>query len=358
MIPIPGAEWQYAWMEGRLMIGKIFPKLVGIALAVSAAQAFPQTPAQTAAKPAAEPIEPPEWLFPIDIETLRAAEQKDAPKLDDVELLTVPDSKEQFTRARINDKFNPPDWRPASHTPMPDIVAKGRKPNVWACGYCHTPSGQGRPENSALAGLPENYIRQQLIDFRSGARKPYGPEKYAPSRDMHKLAKFLTDAEIDESAKYFSQQKLKRRVYVIESLRIPRAEPAFWIYKEWGGTEDLGDRLLEVAQDLERHERRDDRLEYMAYVPPGAISRGKKLAVQAEGKKTQVCSTCHGTNLKGMNDVPAIAGRQPSYLLRQMLAFKAGVRTNSEAAQMTPVVENLDLNEMIDVVAYVSSLYP
>src|SRR5690606_13110098 len=107
---------------------------------------------------------PPDWLFPIDIEVLRAAaEQKAPPKLDDVELLTVPDSKEQFTLARINDKFNPPDWRPASHTPMPDIVAKGRKPNVWACAYCHTPSGQGRPENSALAGLPENYIRQQLI---------------------------------------------------------------------------------------------------------------------------------------------------------------------------------------------------
>ena len=36
---------------------------------------------------------------------------------------------------------------------MPDIVAKGRKPEVIACAYCHTPTGQGRPENSA-AGRP------------------------------------------------------------------------------------------------------------------------------------------------------------------------------------------------------------
>ena len=322
----------------------------GIAFAQGTAKQPPGHSAQAAAPP-------PEWLFPIDPEAKRAA-AKPPVKLDDVELLTVPDSTEKFTRARINDKFNPPDWRPASHTPMPDIVAQGRKPNVWACGYCHTPGGQGRPENSALAGLPEGYIRQQLLDFRSGARKPYGPEEYAPSRDMHRLAKFLTDAEIDASAKYFSQQKLKRRVYVIEGMRMPRAEPAFWIYQEWGGTEDLGDRMLEVATDIERHERRDDRLEYMAYVPPGAINRGKKIVVQNEGKKTVVCSSCHGANLKGMNDVPAIAGRQPSYLLRQMLAFKSGTRTNSQAAQMTPAVEKLEVNDMIDVVAYLSSLYP
>ncbi len=322
----------------------------GIAFAQGTAKQPPGQSAQAVTPP-------PEWLFPIDPEAKRAA-AKPPVKLDDVELLTVPDSTEKFTRARINDKFNPPDWRPASHTPMPDIVAHGRKPNVWACGYCHTPGGQGRPENSALAGLPEGYLRQQLLDFRSGARKPYGPEEYAPSRDMHKLAKFLTDAEIDASAKYFSQQKLKRRVYVIEGMRMPRAEPAFWIYQEWGGTEDLGGRMLEVATDIERHERRDDRLEYMAYVPPGAINRGKKIVVQNEGKKTVVCSSCHGANLKGMNDVPAIAGRQPSYLLRQMLAFKSGTRTNSQAAQMTPAVEKLELNDMIDVVAYVSSLYP
>ena len=73
----------------------------------------------------------------------------------------------------------------------------------------------------------------------------------------------MTDAEIDESAKYFAQQKLRRRVYVIESLRIPRAERAAWIYEEVGGTEDLDDRLLEVTNELARHERRDDRLEYI-----------------------------------------------------------------------------------------------
>jgi cytochrome c553 len=305
-------------------------------------------------------IEIPEWLFPIDPKSL---EKNPKPvKLDDVEMLDIPDSKVKFTQARINDPFNPPDWRP-DHSPMPDVVAKGRKPNLMACAYCHTPTGQGRPENSALAGLPEVYIKEQLHDLRSGARKPTGPVEYLPSQAMLKVARALTDEEIDDSAQYFSQQKLRRRVWVIESLRIPRAERAAWIYEEVGGTEDLESRLLEVTNELPRHERRDDRLEYMAYVPPGSINRGKRLATtgqssSADKGKTVVCTTCHGPKLTGTDKIPPIAGRQPSYLLRQLLAFRNGTRTGDAATQMTPVVEKLSLDEMIDLVAYVSQLYP
>ena len=80
---------------------------------------------------------------------------------------TIPDSDQKFTLARINDQFNPPDWQPADHGAMPDVVAKGRKPNVMACAFCHTPTGQGRPGKfrarrpagglykGAAAGLPQ-----------------------------------------------------------------------------------------------------------------------------------------------------------------------------------------------------------
>jgi cytochrome c553 len=180
---------------------------------------------------------------------------------------------------------------------------------------------------------------------------------------MIKIAKAMTDAEIDESAKYFAQQKLRRRVYVIESLRIPRAEPAAWIYQEYGGMEDLGDRLLEVTQDLVRHERRDDRLEYLAYVPPGAISRGKRLVMAGKSledntDRTVPCTQCHLTNLKGNDTLPPLAGRSPTYLLRQLLAFRNGNRVSDTSEQMDLVVEKLTLNEMIDIVAYLSSLPP
>jgi cytochrome c553 len=298
----------------------------------------------------------PDWLFPIDPKSIKP--NPNPPKLDDKELLEIPDSREKFTLARINDPFNPPDWRPNDHGAMPEIVAHGRKPAVMACAYCHTPTGQGRPENSALAGLPEAYFKEQLLDLRSGKRKPTGPEKYLPSQAMLKIAKAMTEADIDESAKYFAQQKLRRRVYVIESLRIPRAEPAAWIYEEVPGTEDLEDRLIEVTNELPRHERRDDRLEYTAYVPPGSISRGKRLVVTGDGGKTQPCSTCHLANLKGTDKIPPIAGRSPTYLLRQMLAFRNDTRAGEAAQQMKPVLEKLALTDLIDLAAYLGSLYP
>ncbi len=323
---------------------------------------FAQTPAKPAPPKSAEPlaIPYPDWLFPISDDALRAQKNppKEPVKLDDVELLGIPDSDQKYTLARINDPFNAPDWQPASHGPMPDIVAKGRKPKIIACAYCHTPTGQGRPENSALAALPEAYIKEQLLDFRSGKRPPIGPATYLPSQGMHAVAAAMTDEEIDASAKYFSQLKLARRHYVVESVNIPRAEPSDWVYKEVGGSEELGDRLLEVAPDIERHQRRDDRMQYTVYVPPGSLARGKALAATGSKGKTQICSTCHLANLKGDAKVPPIAGRSPTYLLRQLLAFKNGARSGEAAAQMTPTVEKLELDDMIALAAYMGSLYP
>ena len=350
---------------------------------VKQATAKPSTAKPAATKPAAAkpaPAQPPaelkipypDWLFPVSDDELRAQRKaqfelqrqgpkpppKEAPKLDDVEQLGIPESEQKYTLARINDPFNAPDWHPNDHIPMPDIVAKGRKPNIMACAYCHTPTGQGRPENSALAGLPEAYIKEQLLDFRAGKRAAIGPESYKPSRGMQAVAAGLTDEEIDASAKYFAQQKLKRRHYVIESVNIPRADPSDWVYMEVGGNEDLGDRLVEVAPDITRHQRRDDRMQYTAYVPPGSLARGKLLATTGDKGKTQVCSSCHLAKLQGTDKIPPIAGRSPTYLLRQLLAFKNGTRTGEAAAQMAPTVEKLELPDMIALAAYVGSLYP
>jgi len=48
----------------------------------------------------------------------------------------------------------------------------------------------------------------------------------------------------------------------------------------------------------------------------------------------------------------------PPVLLRQLLAFRDGGRANDASQQMKPVLEKLSLNDMIDVVAYLGSLYP
>ena len=99
-------------------------------------------------------------------------------------------------------------------------------------------------------------------------------------------------------------------------------------------------------------------MRYIAYVPVGSIARGKSLARSGASALTTPCVTCHGQNLQGVGLIPPIAGRSASYILRQLLAFKTGARAGTTGQPMAAVVINLQLNNMIDVAAYASSLQP
>ena len=282
-------------------------------------------------------------------------------ELDDVVQLRVPESRAAFTRAQLQDFFAAPDWFPERHPPMPDIVARGRRPDTLACAYCHLPDGTGRPENAALAGLSADYIRAQVADMRSHVRKRAwtGPDR--PSGLMQQVAESATEAEIAEAAAYFSQQPMRRKVEIVESARVPRTEEVRFIYFaiEGGGDEPLGTRLIEVPVDSGRHEVRDPNVTYRAYVPVGSLARGKTLATTTGADGTTIaCVTCHGPDLRGSGAFPPLAGRSPSYLLRQLLSFRAGTRAAPAGATMQPVVTNLDIEEMIAVAAYAGSLEP
>ena len=74
--------------------------------------------------------------------------------------------------------------------------------------------------------------------------------------------------------------------------------------------------------------------------------------------KSELCATCHGPKLQGLENVPALAGRSPSYLLRQLLSFQHGLRVNEAGKVMQPVVEKLELADMVAIAAYLGSLYP
>jgi cytochrome c553 len=269
----------------------------------------------------------------------------------------LPRSELSFGPAQLSNLFYAPDWYPRAHGPMPDIVARGRPPDVYACGYCHSPSGQGRPENSSLAGLSAAYIEQQVADFKSGARRSPWRGPYRPQDLMIHLAAFADAAEVTAAALYFSQQRLAPRVRVMERVRVPRSQVVGWVYAAVaaGGDEALGDRLLEFAADPLRHESRDETLRYVAYAPVGSIGRGRALALVGT---SSACVSCHGPALRGAGVIPRLAGRSPSYLLRQLLAFKVGTRVGPMGAAMKPVAANLQLRDMIDVAAYAASLPP
>jgi cytochrome c553 len=56
--------------------------------------------------------------------------------------------------------------------------------------------------------------------------------------------------------------------------------------------------------------------------------------------------------------IPGIADRSPSYLARQLYDFQTGARNGLMAPLMKPVVEKLTAEDMIDILAYVSSRQP
>ena len=294
------------------------------------------------------------WLFPLNRSGAIAAKPADG-----IEVVHLANSRLEFTEAQLHDLFFAPDWHPGSHSPMPEIVMRGRAPGTPACGYCHLPGGQGRPENAALAGLPAAYIIQQVADIKSGARRSaWRGEPYGPVELMRGVAANSTEADLAIAAEYFAAQMLRSRVSVLECTRVPRMRAAAWIYEidPRGGDENLGQRLIEWAPDLGRHEHRDDEMRYNVFVPPGSVQRGRKIAGMGIPGQLAPCTSCHGEHLQGVGLIPPLAGRSPTYLLRQLVAFKTKDRAGNSAAPMQAVAAALGMGDMIAAVAYAAAI--
>ena len=275
------------------------------------------------------------------------------------QLRQVEGSEFKFTQPQIGYRQGPADWFPQDHPVMPEVVARGKNPEVRACSMCHYPNGKGRPENAPIQGLPYNYIVQQLKDFRGGLRASAEPRK-ANTSEMESIAKHLTDAEIEEVARYFSSMKWTPYIRVVEADTIPRMRLAgeMFLRLDDGTTEPLGNRIIETPENTQQTQWRNPRSGFIAYVPPGSVKRGEALASTGGEGTTAPCVICHGLGMKGLADVPALAGRSPSYLARQIYDIKLGTRRGPGAGQMKPVVENLSDEDIVDLVAYVSSLTP
>jgi cytochrome c553 len=269
----------------------------------------------------------------------------------------MPGSKFTFTAAEVRNGFAPADWFPEDHPSMPDIAAHGRQPDVRACGFCHMPNGKGRPENAPVAGLPKGYIVQQLLDFKTGARKTAEPRK---PNDMGNLAPFLTDKDIDEASTYFSSMPWTQWIRVVETDTVKKTRVAGQMYHlvDDGTTEPIGVRIVEAPEDESLEALRAPRSGFVAYVPTGAIKKGEELVTTGGGGKTTPCGVCHGPDLRGVATIPGIANRSPSYLGRQLWDFKTGARNGPMAALMKPVVEKLTNEDMVNILAYAASRKP
>ena len=176
---------------------------------------------------------------------------------------------------------------------------------------------------------------------------------------MEELARTLDETEIRESARYFSSIRAKPVVRVVETTDIPvmRVQGEIYYPAGDGRSEPLGLRIIETPEDPAQVQVRNPRSRYIAYAPRGSIARGARLAA-GRGDALPACASCHGPELGGMGVAPAIAGRSPSYLARQMYDMKIGTRHGANAALMQPVLAQLDEADIVDVIALVASRPP
>jgi cytochrome c553 len=316
-----------------------------IALAVALLSAAPATAQQTDPK---LPI----WAYPGHFSQASSA-------AGGAQAQHLPGSKASYTRAEIGNLFVVPDWYPDAHPAMPEVVAHGRKPDVYACGHCHLPNGQGRPENASVAGLPTDYIIQQMADFKNGLRKGSDPDMLSVT-NMVKLSQSISDEDIKASAAYFSSIKLKPWIRVVEVDQVPKTKPegGMMVVIDGAGNEPIGDRVIEVSESLERTELRDPTSGFIAYVPKGSLDKGKLLVTTGGNGTTMACTMCHGQNLQGSGSIPSIVGRSPSQMARQIIDFQGGARNGAMAPMMKGVVSKLTITDIVGITGYLASQAP
>ncbi len=310
--------------------------------------AFCLTPVSATAQDA-----PPAWAYHLD--------PGSAPlpaKADDGSQRSVPGSEVSMTLTETRNRFLANDWHPTNHPAMPESVLHGRKPNTYACGFCHRAEGQGGADSANISGLDKDYIVRQVQEMRSHARATAADQRLPMVLKSH-VAGSVTDEELEAAAAYFSSLPRRSYVKVVETDVVPKtaAYLNLWLVPApGGGTEPLGQRIIEMPDDTDRFELRDSQAPFTAFVPRGSIERGRAL-VESGGEADAPCAGCHGEGLQG--DLgPKLAGQYATYIVRQLHDLKTGKRKGENASLMEPIVEKLTLPDMIALAAYVASLKP
>jgi len=312
-------------------------------------------------------FDPPEWAYPQSPRDFKKDPDDGKPK-------RLVGSTRSYTYTQIEDSFAPADWFPADHPLMPKVpVATGRKPDVRACSWCHLPNGLGHPQSGNLTGLQAEYLTQQLADFKSGAR-----HSSVGNSIMAIITRAMTADETKAAIGYYVKLPRKPWITVIETAMAPKTriiEGGLRVPLEPEQLEPIGQRIVEVPKFPSRSRAYDSRAPFVAYVPMGAIRRGQAF-VSSGGEvkrgahilvpgKTPPCEKCHGAGFRGMAKapdtdiaVPPLAGRSPTYIVRQLYDMQSGARSGKTTELMKPIAAQLNLQEMIDIAAYMASRMP
>jgi cytochrome c553 len=84
--------------------------------------------------------------------------------------------------------------------------------------------------------------------------------------------------------------------------------------------------------------------------------RADEPAIESGRKKAQYCAGCHGADGNSrLTDYPILAGQTSRYLYLQLKDYKSGLRKSD---MMTPAVQPLSKEDMLDLAAYYAAQRP
>jgi cytochrome c553 len=214
-------------------------------------------------------------------------------------------------------------------------------------------SGLGHPESADLTGFTASYITRQMTDFRTGARRDYAR--------MNGISKEVSEEEARQAAEWFAALPRRRFVRVVEAAMVPKSfvgQGRMRFADPQGGMEPIGNRIITLPEEQDKVRLRDPRSGFVVYVPAGSLTKGQALVETGASGKTIACSICHGDGMKGLANVPRIAGLHPIYIARQLYLFKDGSRGGPDAPLMNKPVARLTDEDILNIAAYLGSLSP
>lgn len=91
---------------------------------------------------------------------------------------------------------------------------------------------------------------------------------------------------------------------------------------------------------------------YFASVSPQSAGGDPDLAKQGK-PKAAMCLGCHGNEAQGRGQFPRLAGQQPAYLAKQLLAFQKGERVGGP---MGAIAKGLSEQDIKEITSYLGSL--
>jgi cytochrome c553 len=194
---------------------------------------------------------------------------------------------------------------------------------------------------------------QQMKEFKAGSR--------IDVPRMNKIARAVSEDESQQAAAWFATLKPRPFSRVVEADTVPMTflgDGRMRFVEPGGGTEAIGNRIITIPEDQARARMRDPNSGFIAYVPVGSIAKGKELAETGGGGRTVPCATCHGTDLRGVGNVPRLAGVHPIYLARQLYRFRDVTRNGALAPLMKPAADRLTDEDIVNLSAYLGSLAP